>query len=186
MNTPPSRSLTNEQRPEAVRYVAAIFLSGVALWILFTVTMVISPPSNADLCGDEAAMCCRMCAAFAWFTIVPFAAFFFALIFFLPGFVIMRSIARRVAWWRPACWIPGWVVAGVIAAVLLAVVFAMSDRKIIALNINNGILWRRAMETVGLMIALGFFGLLCGICYWVMRDKRSTDKESVPAGTTPP
>jgi len=62
----------------------------------------------------------------------------------------------------------------------------MSDRKIIALNINNGILWRRAMETVGLMIALGFFGLLCGICYWVMRNKRSTDKESVPAGTTPP
>jgi hypothetical protein len=108
------------------------------------------------------------------------------LIFFLPGFVIVRSIARRVAWWRSAFWIPGWVMTGVIAAVLLAVVFAMTDRKIIALNINNGILWRRAMESVGLMIGLGFFGLLCGICYWLMRDKRSADKESIPARLSPP
>ena len=54
---------------------------------------------------------------------------------------------------------------GVIAAVLLAVVFAMTDRKFIALNIHNGILWRIAMISVGLMIGLGFFGLLCGICY---------------------
>lgn len=162
------RSLTDEQWPQAVRYVGAIFLSAAALWILLTLRMVISPPSNADLCGDEAAMCCRMCAAFAWFTIVPFAVFFFALIFFLPGFVIMRSIARSVAWWRPAYWIPGWVVTGVIAAFLLALVFAITDRKIIVLNIHNGILWQRTMETVGLMIGLGFFGLLCGICYWMM------------------
>ena len=37
-----------------------------------------------------------------------------------------------------------------------------------------------------LMIELGFFGLLCGICYWLMRDKRSADKESVPARLSPP
>ena len=67
---------------------------------------------------------------------------------------------------------------GVIAAVLqIAVVFAMS-RKFIALNIHNGILWRLAMQSVGFMIGLGFFGLLCGICYWLMRDKRSADKDS--------
>jgi hypothetical protein len=175
MKTLRSHRLTDEQRPEAVRYIGAIFLSGAALWILLTLRMVISPPSNADLCGDEAAMCCRLCAAFAWFTIVPFAGFFSALIFFLPGFVIMRSIARGVAWWRPAYWIPGWVVTGVIAAVLLAVVLAMTDRRFIALNIHNGILSEMAMESVWLMIGLGFFGLLCGICYWLMRDKRSVD-----------
>jgi hypothetical protein len=32
------------------------------------------------------------------------------------------------------------------------------------------------------MIGLGFFGLLCGFCFWLMRDKRSADKESVPQG----
>jgi hypothetical protein len=35
------------------------------------------------------------------------------------------------------------------------------------------------MESVELMIGLGFFGLLCGICYWLMRDKRSANRESV-------
>jgi hypothetical protein len=73
-------------------------------------------------------------------------------------------------------------VTGIIAAVLLAVVFAMTDRKFIALNIYNGILWRRAMESVWLMIGLGFFGLLCGISFWLMRDKRSADKESARQG----
>jgi len=182
MQTPRSPTRTDEQWPEAVRYVLAIFLSGAALWMLLTLGMVISPPSNADLCGDEAAMCCRLCAAVAWFTIVPFVTLLFTLIFFLPGFLIVRSITRRVAWWRPAYWIPGWVVTGVIAAVLqIAVVFAIS-RKFIALNIHNGILWRMAMASVGLMIGLGFFGLLCGFCFWLMRDKRSADKESVPQG----
>jgi hypothetical protein len=182
MKTPRSPSRTDEQWQEAVRYVLAIFLSGAALWMLLTLRMVISPPSNADLCGDEAAMCCRLCAAVAWFTIVPFVTLLFTLIFFLPGFLIVRSITRRVAWWRPAYWIPGWVVTGVIAAVLLAVVFAMTDRKFIARNIYNGILWRRTMESIGLMVGLGFFGLLCGICDWLMRDKRSPDKESARQG----
>jgi hypothetical protein len=186
MKTPRSHRLTDEQWPEAARYVGAIFLSGAALWMLLTLRMVISPPSNVDLCGDEAAMCCRLCAAFAWFTIVPLAAFFFALIFFLPGFLIVRSIARRVAWWRPAYWIPGWVVTGVIAAVLLTIVFAIADRKFIAINIHNGILSQWAMVSVGLMVGLGFFGLLCGICYWLVRDKRSAHEESVPAGLNPP
>ena len=176
MKTP--RRLTDEQLPEAGRYVLAIFLSGAALWMLLTLGMVISPPSNADLCGDEAAMCCRLCAAVAWFTIVPFVAFFFALIFFLPGFLIVRLIARGVAWWRPVYWIPGWVMTGVIASLLLAVIFAITERKFIALNIHNGILWRLAIQSVGFMIGLGFFGLLCGICYWLMRDKRSADKDS--------
>src|SRR5215468_10337138 len=120
---PPNR--TGEQLPQAARYVLAIFPSGAALWMLLTLKMVITPPSNAALCGDEAAMCCRVCAAFAWLTIVPFVWFIFALIFFLPGFLIVRSITRRVAWWRPAYWIPGWVVTGVIAAVLLTIVFAI-------------------------------------------------------------
>ena len=75
---------------------------------------------------------------------------------------------------------------GVISSVLLAVVFAMTDRKFVALNIHNAILWRRAMESVGLMIGLGFFGLLCGICYWLMRDKRNADNESIPARLNPP
>jgi hypothetical protein len=186
MKTPRSHKLTDEQRPEGARYVGAIFLSGAALWILLSLRMLISPPSNADLCGDEAAMCCRLCALFAWFTIIPFAAFFFALIFFLPGFVTMRSIARRVAWWRPVYWVPGWVVTGVTAAVLLVVVLAVADRKIIALNLHNGILWRMAMESTGLMIGLGFFGLLCGVCYWLMGAKRSAGKESIPARLSPP
>ena len=177
---PPNR--TDEQLPEAARYVLVIFLSGAALWMLLTLGMVISLRSNAALCGDEAAMCCRLCAAFAWLTIVPFVGFIFALIFFLPGFLIVRSIARGVARWRPVYWIPGWVMTGVIASLLLAVVFAMADRKFIALNIHNGILWRMAMASVGLMIGLGFFGLLCGFCFWLMRDKRSADKESVPQG----
>jgi|SRR5215510_2513292 len=183
MKTP--RRLTDEQLPEAGRYVLAIFLSGAALWMLLTLGMVISPPSNADLCGDEAAMCCRLCAAVAWFTIVPFVAFFFALIFFLPGFLIVRLIARGVAWWRPVYWIPGWVMTGVIASLLLAVIFAITERKFIALNIHNGILWRLAIQSVGFMIGLGFFGLLSGFCYWLMRDKTSADKDSVPARLSP-
>ena len=48
---PPNR--TDEQLPEAARYVLVIFLSGAALWMLLTLRMVISPPSNAVLCGDE-------------------------------------------------------------------------------------------------------------------------------------
>jgi len=55
--TPRSPSHTDEQWSEAVRYVLAIHLSGAALWMLLTLRMVMSPPSNADLCGDEAAMC---------------------------------------------------------------------------------------------------------------------------------
>jgi hypothetical protein len=108
---PRSHRLSDEQWPEAACYVGAIFLSGAALWMLLTLRMVISPPGNVDLCGDEAAMCCRLCAAFAWFTFAPFVAFFFALMFFLPGFVIVRSIARRVAWWRPVlpCGICYWL-----------------------------------------------------------------------------
>ena len=176
---------TDERWPEALCYIAAIFLSGAALWTLMTVKMVISPPSYADVCADENAMCCLPCAAAAWFTIVPFVAFLFALIFFLPGFVIVRSIARRVAWWRPAYWIPGWVVTGVIAAVLLAVVFAIDDREFIALNIDNGILWRRALEIAGFTVRLGFLGLLCGICYW-LRDNRRADKELIPSRLSPP
>jgi len=186
VKTSQAHKLTDEQWPEAGRYIGAIFLSGAGLWVLLTLTMVISPPSTADVCGDEAAMCCRLCAAFAWFAIVPFVTFFFALIFFLPGFVIVRSIARSVAWWRPACWIPGWIVAGVVAGALLAIVFAMADRNFIALNINNGILWRTAMVSSALMVGLGLFGLLCGICYWLMRDKRSSDKDLVPSKLSPP
>src|SRR5215831_10955745 len=129
---PPNR--TDEQLPEAARYVLAIFLSGAALWMLLTLGMVISPRSNAALCGDEAAMCCRLCAAFAWLTIVPFVGFILAWLFFLPGFLIVRTIARGVAWWRPVYWIPAWVVTCVIASVLLAVVFATTERKLIALN----------------------------------------------------
>ena len=100
MKTPRSPSRTDEQWQEAVRYVLAILLSGAASWMLLTLRMVISPPSNADFCGDEAAMCCRLCAAVAWFTIVPFVTLLFTLIFFLPGFLIVRSITRRIAWWR--------------------------------------------------------------------------------------
>jgi len=181
MTTPRSHAPTNEQGADAGRYIGAIFLAGAVLWMLLTVLMAISPPSKATLCGDEAAMCCWPCAVGAWFTIVPFAGFFFALILFLPGFVITGSIARRVAWWRPAYWIPGWAVTGVVAAVLLSIVFAIMDRKFIALNIRNGILSHMAVETVGFMVVLGFFGLLCGLCYWLMRDKRSADKQSLPA-----
>lgn len=166
---------TDERWPEALCYIAAILLSGGALWTLMTFKMVISPPSYADVCGDENAMCCLPCAVAAWFTIVPFVAFLFALIFFLPGYVTMRAIARRVARWRPIYWIPGWAVTGVLAAVLLAVGFAINDREFIVLNIDNGILWRRAVETVGFMIGLGFFGMLCGICYW-LRDKRRASR----------
>ena len=54
-----SPNRTDEQWPEAARYVLAIFLSGAALWMLLTLRKVISPPSNTDLCGDETAMCCR-------------------------------------------------------------------------------------------------------------------------------
>jgi len=184
METRQSHGLTDERWPEAVRYVGTIFLSGTALWVLLTLLWLIRPASDADVCGDEpTAMCCRSCVALAWFTIVPLVSFFFALIFSLPGFLTVRSIARRIAWWRPAYWIPGWVVTGVIAAFLLVVFLAIADREIIALNIHNGIVWQMAMESVGLMIGLGLFGLLCGFCYWLMRDKRRTH---ISARLSPP
>ena len=114
----------------------AIFLPGAALWTLITLKMVISPPSIADICGDENAMCCLSCAKAAWFTFIPFLTFLFVLILFLPGFLILRSIARRAAWWQRVYWIPGWTVAGFVTAVLLTIYLAT------ALNIDNGVLWQ--------------------------------------------
>lgn len=170
-----ARRLGDEQERKAVRYVGAIFLSGAGLWGLLTLLMVISPPSNTTLCGDEAAMCCWPCAAFAWFTIVPFLGFLVALILGLPGFLLVSLIARKAGWWRPVYWIPGWVLTGVIAAAILAACAAIADRKLIALNINNGILARMVRDFGGFALEAGFFGLLCGICYWLLRDWRSAE-----------
>ena len=176
----------DEHRPKAGGYIGAIFLSGAALWVLLTLVWLIRPATSADVCDNEpGTMCCWWCDAIAWFTIVPFVLFFFSLIFFLPGFLIVRSIARRAPWWRSVYWIPGWVVAGIIAAVLLELLVAITSRQLIANNIHNGIVWQMTIESVVLMIGLGFFGLLCGICYW-LRDKRSAAKDSVAQGLTPP
>jgi len=43
-----------------------------------------------------------------------------------------------------------------------------------------------AWVAVGLVIGLGFFGLLCGTCYWLMRWNRSTDDESFPTRLAAP
>jgi hypothetical protein len=56
----------------------------------------------------------------------------------------------------------------VTAAIHFGVTLAIADRKIIALNINNGILARMAWEFIGLAIGFAVFGLLCGFCYWMM------------------
>lgn len=188
METLQNHGLRDGRRPDL--YVGAIFLSGAALWVLLTFFWLIRPATSADVCNDGPytgldIMCCWWCAAVAWFTIVPFVSFFFALIFYLPGFLIVRSIARRAAWWRSAYWIPGWVVAGVIAAVLLVAIGVITSRQLIANNIHNGIAWQMAMESVVLTIVLGFFGLLCGICYW-LRDKRGAARDSVRQRLTPP
>jgi hypothetical protein len=163
-----------------VRYVGVIFVSGAGLWVLLTVRMLMSPPSYADICGDPAAMCCVWCAAVGWFTFVPIFGFLFALILFLPGYLLVSWIARRAAWWRPIYWIAGWVVTAVIAAVLFDVALAIADRKIVALNINNGILARMAWAFVGFAIGFAVFGLLCGFCYWMMlvRAARASEREA--------
>ena len=165
-----------------MRYVGVIFVSGAGLWVLLTVRMLISPPSVADICGDPAAMCCVWCAAVSWFTFVPMFGFLFALILFLPGYLFVSWIARRAAWWRPIYWIAGWVLTAVIAAVLFYVPLALviADRKIIALNINNGILARMAWVFVGFAIGFAVFGLLCGLCYCMMlvRAARAAEREA--------
>jgi hypothetical protein len=160
-----------------VRYVGAIFVSGAGLWVLVTVRMLISPPSYVDICSDPAAMCCVWCAAVSWFTFVPMFGFLFALILFLPGYLLVSWIAHRAAWWQPIYWIAGWVITSVIAAVLFDVSLGIADRKIIALNINNGILTRMTWEFVGFAIGFAVFGLLCGFCYWMMlvRAARGAD-----------
>src|ERR1700722_7296065 len=95
----------DEHRPKAGGYIGAIFLSGAALWVLLTLVWLIRPATSADVCDNEpGTMCCWWCDAIAWFTIVPFVLFFFSLIFFLPGFLIVRSIARRAPWWRSVFW----------------------------------------------------------------------------------
>jgi hypothetical protein len=151
-----------------VRYVGTIFVSGAGLWVLLTVRMLISPPSYADICGDPAAMCCLGCAAAAWLIFVPMFGFPLALILFLPGHLLVSWTARRAAWWRPFFWIAGWVVTAVIAAILFDLALAIADRKIIALNINNGILASMAWAFIGFAIGFAVFGLLCGFCYWMM------------------
>jgi hypothetical protein len=178
METLPNCRLRDEQGPKGGRYVASIFYSGAALWALLTLVWLIRPATSADVCDNEVGldiMCCWWCAAVAWFTIVPFVSFCFSLIFFLPGYLTVHLIARRVPWWRSVYWIPGWVISGVVAAVLFVVLVAINDWKIIALNIHNGILWQMAVGSFVLMVGLGFFGLLCGICYWLMRDKGSAE-----------
>jgi hypothetical protein len=151
-----------------LRYVGAIFVSGAGLWTLLSVRMLISPPSYADICGDPAGMCCIPCAAGVWFMFVPTLDFLVALTLLLPGDLLVSWIARRATWWRPVYWIAGWVVTSVIAAVLFDVALAIGDREIIALNINNGILARKAWEFAGFAIGFAVFGLLCGLCYRMM------------------
>jgi hypothetical protein len=151
-----------------MRYVGAIFVSGAGLWLLVTIGMLISPPSYADICGDPAAMCCVLCAAIGWFTFVPIFGFPFALIMFLPGHLLVAWIAGRAAWWRPGYWIPGWIVTAVIAAVLFYAALAIADRRFISLNIKNGIPADMVWNFVGFVIGFAVFGLLCGVCYWMM------------------
>jgi hypothetical protein len=151
-----------------MRYVGAIFVSGAGLWLLFTIGMLINPASYTDICGDPAAMCCVWCAAYGWFTFVPMFGFALALILFLPGYLLASWIARRATWWRPVYWIPGWIVTAAIAAILFSAALAIADRRIIALNINNGILASMAWGFVGFALGFAVFGLLCGVCYWTM------------------
>ena len=42
------------------------------------------------------------------------------------------------------------------------------DRKIIAINLDNGILLRMARLLGWFSIFLAVFGLMCGICYWLL------------------
>jgi hypothetical protein len=151
-----------------MRYVGTIFVTGAGLWLLFTIGMFIRPPSYAGLCGEPAGMCCVSCAVFGWFTIVPMFGFLLALILFLPGHLLVLWTARRAVWWRAVYWLPGWLVTGMIAAVLFCGATAFTDRKIIALNINNGILTEMAWQGVEFAIIFAIFGLLCGACYWMM------------------
>jgi hypothetical protein len=60
--------------------------------------------------------------------------------------------------------------AGVGAAIPIVIWATVSDRKIIALNINNGIVLRLAYEFGMFMIGLCLFGLFCGIC-WIMLEQ---------------
>lgn len=171
METMLSPGLHHEQRPGSDHYSGTIFLSNAALWVMATLFWLLRPATSADVCDNAVGldiMCCWWCDAFAWFTIVPILSFIFSLILFLPGFLIVRSIARRVTWWRSAYWIPGWVVAGVIAGILLMAVGVIISGQLIEVVI----------DLVVLMIGLGFFGLLCGIFYW-LRDKRSGTRDSV-------
>jgi len=151
-----------------MRYVGAIFVTSVGLWLLFTIKMFVSPPSYTDICGDPGAMCCLPCAVFGWFTFVPMGGFLLALILFLPGHLLVCWTARRAVWWLPSYWLAGWVVTALIAVVLFSVGGAILDRKVIALNINNGILATKAWEFIGWATVFVVFGLLCGACYWMM------------------
>jgi hypothetical protein len=151
-----------------MHYVGAIFVTGAGLWLLTTITMFISPPSDAGICGPPGATCCVMCAVYAWFTFVPMFGFLLALILFLPGHLLVSWTARRATWWQPLYWLAGWVVTALIAAVLFSVALWISDRKIIALNISNGILGEMARQLILFATLFAVFGLLCGVCYWVM------------------
>jgi len=116
-------------------------------------------------------MCCIPCVYAEWIIGAPIGFAFLALIF-LPGFLLIRELAKRIDGWGRLPWIPGWGFSGLIAALLVEVPALVSSRELIALNIHNGILAQEAGLFRKLMIALIGFGLASGICHFCFLASR--------------
>jgi hypothetical protein len=149
-------------------YLLGILVPWVAFCALYIAAMLIEP---ATVCSPPEAMCCYICAVIMWLTVIPFVGYIIVVLIFAPGIFLVAFIARRVRRWRPVYWLFGWTAAGMLSVIPVATFGIIYDRQIIAININNGILTRLAYDYGLSAIGLGFFGLMCGICYWAILVK---------------
>jgi hypothetical protein len=161
-----SLAVAATQEMLVVRFLLAILGPWSAICVLVAVS-VLRDPSN--VCSDPG-VCCLGCVVFGYLFMVPVFGFLFAALLFVPGFLIVVFVARRIGKWRPVYWIFGWMFTGMSAVVPIVMLVVIRDRKFIAVSQNG-------YELVIFTIALVFFGLLCGICYWAMLIKASRPPE---------
>jgi hypothetical protein len=152
-----------------VRFLMAILGPWSAICVLVAVSVLRDP---AGVCGDPSGigMCCISCAVFGYLFMVPVFGFLFAALLFVPGFLIVAFVARRIGKWRPVYWIFGWMFTGMSAVILISMLVVIRDGNFIAVS-------EKGYELGIFTIASGIFGLLCGICYWAMLIRASRSPE---------
>src|SRR5712671_3290804 len=131
----------DRNKPTPGLYFLGILFPWTAVCALIITQILIDP---ATACSPPEAMCCYICAVFAWLTYMPVVGYIFAIFIFAPGFLIVAFIERSIRRWRPFYWIFGWMLAGTLPAIMRS---AIIDRH---------------REILVLMF--GVFGLLCGFC----------------------